>query len=306
MLRGTLQVLNDLDTIAGTNTITAVANPVISSYTQDATFMLIPANDNTGATTLNIDTVGAGAVKLGGAALAGGELQAGVPVILQVTATTPVFEIVGYHGGVFPDSLLVKEQTAAAADQAGYGQWWVRNDVPSTPMFSADDGTETILGTHLGTEVDATNGGSDDLASIDFTGIPSGIKKITIIFVGISTTGTSQIRFQLGDAGGIENASYLGSSFEIDTAPTGTGDTDGLGLEAAVNTAVLHGTATWELENATGFTWVGTGVFASSADGKVYLSASSKSLSAELTQVRITTTGGSDTFDAGVINIQFS
>ena len=101
MARGTLQVLNDLDTIAGTNTITAEANPTLTAYSQDATFMLIPANSTTGAATLNIDGIGAGAIQLNGAALTGGELQAGVPAILQVTATTPVYEIVG-NGAFMP------------------------------------------------------------------------------------------------------------------------------------------------------------------------------------------------------------
>ena len=83
-----------LTSVAGTNTVTATATPT-PAYTVGQRFTFIPANANTGAVTLNISSVGAGAVQLDGAALIGGELEAGTPVTVYVTAATPVFEIVG-------------------------------------------------------------------------------------------------------------------------------------------------------------------------------------------------------------------
>lgn len=82
-----------LTSVAGTNTITATATPT-PAYTVGQRFTFVPAVTNTGATTLNISSVGAGAVQLDGAALVGGELEAGMPVTVYVTAATPVFEIV--------------------------------------------------------------------------------------------------------------------------------------------------------------------------------------------------------------------
>lgn len=82
-----------LTSVAGTNTITATATPT-PAYTVGQLFTFIPAVTNTGAATLNISGVGAGAVQLLGAALTGGELQASLPVTVYVSATTPVFEIV--------------------------------------------------------------------------------------------------------------------------------------------------------------------------------------------------------------------
>ena len=89
-----------LTSVAGTNTITATATPT-PAYTVGQRFTFIPAVTNTGATTLNISSVGAGAVQFAGAALTGGELVVSVPVTVYVTAATPVFEIVG----VVPASL---------------------------------------------------------------------------------------------------------------------------------------------------------------------------------------------------------
>jgi hypothetical protein len=51
-----------LGSIAGTNTITAVAAPVIPAYAAGQLFSFIPANTNTGATTINIDSLGAKSV----------------------------------------------------------------------------------------------------------------------------------------------------------------------------------------------------------------------------------------------------
>lgn len=83
-----------LTSVAGTNTVTGTATPT-PAYTVGQRFTFIPAVTNTGAVTLNISSVGAGAVQLDGAALIGGELEAGRPVTVYVTAATPVFEIVG-------------------------------------------------------------------------------------------------------------------------------------------------------------------------------------------------------------------
>ena len=86
-----------LTSVAGTNTITATATPT-PAYTVGQRFTFVPAVTNTGATTLNISSVGAGAVQMNGAALTGGELVAGAAVTVYVTATTPVFEIVQSTG----------------------------------------------------------------------------------------------------------------------------------------------------------------------------------------------------------------
>ena len=45
----------------------------------------------------------------------------------------------------FGDPIFIDEQAAAIADIAGKGQWWVRNDVPNTPMFTDDAGNDFEL-----------------------------------------------------------------------------------------------------------------------------------------------------------------
>jgi hypothetical protein len=151
-----------------------------------------------------------------------------------------------------------------------------------------------------GTEQASTSG-----TSIDFTGIPSWAKKIIIQFVGVSTNGTSNLLIQLGDGGGIETAGYLGASSVINTAVATSNFTAGFGFAIGAAAAVVHGSLTLTLEDSAQFTWVATGTLAESNTAEMALTAGSKSLSAALDRVRITTAGGADTFDAGAINVLY-
>ncbi len=153
-----------------------------------------------------------------------------------------------------------------------------------------------------GTAVTAATGSPTE---IDFT-IPSGVKKFTVSFVGVSTSGTSGPRFQIGDAGGIETSGYLGGSVNIaSSAQSGSTYTNGLGMSHLSGSAVLHGLCTWVLVDAATNTWAANGNWNRSDTAYGFISAASKSLSSELTTLRVTTSGGSETFDAGEINIQY-
>ena len=154
-------------------------------------------------------------------------------------------------------------------------------------------------GITLGTAVASTSG-----TSIDFTSIPSGTKRITINFAGVSTNGTSNMLVQLGDSGGIENTGYISGT----TNDNGTRATSTAGFIIQSVTAagdVMSGRVTLELLNASTFKWVSAGQMCETGSGLDGESGGSKSLSAELDRVRITTVGGTATFDAGEINITY-
>ena len=171
-------------------------------------------------------------------------------------------------------------------------------------MFTDDEGQDFDISqpTTLGTEQATTSG-----TSIDFTGIPSGVKKITIMFVGVSHDGTSDYLVQLGDAGGIEATSYLSTVWwQVSASNSLAVDTAGFGLTGSVDAnTTIHGTLHLHLEDSANFTWVASGVLMTNDTTRLMNSAGSKSLSAELTQIRITSVSA-DTFDAGAINIQYS
>ena len=151
----------------------------------------------------------------------------------------------------------------------------------------------------LGTEQASTSG-----TAIDFTGIPAGTTQIVLMLEAVSTNGVSNLLFQLGDAGGIENTGYISSCSTLVPTVTTATSTVGFIMPFAAATWNVHGPYIFILKDSTNFTWVGKGNFCEdgSADGMV--SAGSKSLSAVLTQLRITSVSA-DTFDAGSINITY-
>lgn len=142
--------------------------------------------------------------------------------------------------------------------------------------------------------------------AIDFTSIPSWVKTITISFAGVSTNGTSNMLFQLGDSGGVENSGYLGTgASQSGGGSTYTNFTAGFGVPDIVAAGVYHGSVVLTLISAAAFTWAASGQLGTSNAGGIYTITGSKSLSATLDRVRITMANGTDTFDAGVINILY-
>ena len=173
----------------------------------------------------------------------------------------------------------------------------------TTLTLPTSSGTVTVAGVNSnivsGTAVASTSG-----TSIDFTSIPSWVKRITVMFTGVSTSGTSNWLIQLGDSGGVENTGYVSGSTSTTTSSGISTSTAGFILRFGNASCAGNGSAIFN--PLSGNVWVGQGAFydASGTQGIVTLSGS-KTLSDVLTQVRITTVSGTDTFDAGSINILY-
>jgi hypothetical protein len=152
-------------------------------------------------------------------------------------------------------------------------------------------------GISSGTAVASTSG-----TSIDFTGIPSWVKRITVMFAGMSLSGTSLPQVQLGDSGGVETTGYSGRVY--DTASGNNAGTTGIILSSdGSNASVYVGTLTINLLNSN--QWVAIGILSRTDSTNQYYTAYSKTLSDVLDRIRITTVNGTDTFDAGSINILY-
>jgi len=144
--------------------------------------------------------------------------------------------------------------------------------------------------------------------TITFTGIPSWVKRITVMLYNCSTSGTSGYKMTLGTASGLETSGYLGnndSSSGSDATNLSSSFliTPSTALSAA---SVLQGRV--EFVNITGNVWVGvaqTGRSDGTGTGSSFYTAGSKALSGVLTQLQISTGNGTDTFDAGTINILY-
>ena len=144
--------------------------------------------------------------------------------------------------------------------------------------------------------------------AVDFTSIPSWVNRVTLLFSSSSTNGTSVPIVQLGDAGGFETSGYTGNvsvgsngvAWTVGATPA-----SGFGLSTS-NAAGSVYTGKLVLDRINGNEWVASGDWAqTTATISTHLLTGAKTLSATLTQIRLTTVGGSDQFDAGTVNVSY-
>ena len=153
----------------------------------------------------------------------------------------------------------------------------------------------------LGTEQATTSG-----TSIDFTGIPSGVKRITVMYAGITMNASANLLIQIGDSGGIEITGY--ASAAGDYVPTANHTSSTAGFVCSGSTTygsnAARGVIVLNLEDASDFSWVAQ-CSGSGSQPNTFAGTGNKSLSAVLDRVRITTVAGTSTFTAGSINILY-
>lgn len=165
----------------------------------------------------------------------------------------------------------------------------------------------TITGTSVrgvitsGTAVASTSG-----TAIDFTGIPSWVKRVTVMFNGVSTNGTSDLRLQVG-SGSVTTAGYASSvcrcgaaaNFYVQSASAAAFQLTNSFLAADVQFGQIV------IANITSNTWTLSANISSLTANSQCLAAGSIALTGTLDRIRITTANGTDTFDAGSINILY-
>jgi hypothetical protein len=186
----------------------------------------------------------------------------------------------------------------------GNGTSAVTTVSPSTSgNVLTSDGTSWTSATGAYALTSGTAQASTSGTSIDFTSIPSWVKRITVMFSDVSTNGTSLIRLQLGDSGGIETTGYTGAASYIGNGSGGGLSTDGFD-SFDDSSAANSRSGSLVFSNISSNTWVLAGSYLYAAGRQVIFNGT-KTLSGTLDRVRITTVNGTDTFDAGSINILY-
>jgi hypothetical protein len=165
----------------------------------------------------------------------------------------------------------------------------------SSPDYEVDGVTGQLYPIVRGTAVTASG------TSVDFTGIPSWAKRITVMFSGVSTNGTSGLLLQIGN-GSLATTGYASQAW----SSTGSGViTTGFALTNGFAAAItISGVIT--IANM-GDTWASAAVLAITSATSIATQAAGNSPSglSSIDRVRITTVGGANTFDAGTINILY-
>jgi hypothetical protein len=164
----------------------------------------------------------------------------------------------------------------------------------------------TASGITSGTAVASTSG-----TSIDFINIPAGVKRVTVMFNGVSTSavGTSPVLVQIG-SGSISSSGYISYAGVITNTNTTSVSNYTAGFAVTLsmgNPSIIYGQAILTLISSN--IWVYSSVFGG-LDGASSVvtrhgGGTSPNLSGTLDRVRITTVNGTDTFDAGSINILY-
>jgi hypothetical protein len=172
------------------------------------------------------------------------------------------------------------------------GQVLVSQAVGSVPVWGS--------GLVSGTSIASTSG-----VSVDFLNIPSWVKRVTVMFNGVSTNGTSNILVQIGNTT-FQTSGYSSSAVAVTGGGTGYAtSTAGLVVFNDLATDVKQGAFVLTLQ--TGTTYVCTHTFSGPSGRNIIFwgSGVSPSVGSAIDRIRITTVNGLDAFDAGSINILY-
>lgn len=151
----------------------------------------------------------------------------------------------------------------------------------------------------LGTAQATTSGTAINLD----TAIPSWVRRITIAYQGVSLSGSAHTIIQLG------SGSFTTTGYASTGAYAGTGNQ--AGVASATNGLIAHGgSPTNALTGTMTIVFMGSNLWVASHSGSLNTSigvmgAGSITLGGTLDRIRITTTNGTDAFDAGSVNILY-
>ncbi len=227
------------------------------------------------------------------------DFSAAVAATASVTANTAKVSNATHTGDVTgATALTIANDAVTNAKAANMAVNTIKGRISSgtgDPEDLTAEQVRTIIGATgitFGTIAATTSG-----TAVEFTSLPAGIKRISIILKGVSTNGNSRQIIQLGTSSAYLTSGYNGGA-------TGTANT--VGFITHYNQASAdehHGLITLVRLGSGNNNWIMTGLVSRETNTEVSENAGSVDLGGELTRLRLTTEGGSNTFDTGSMNI---
>jgi hypothetical protein len=240
----------------------------------------------------------------------------GTTVVLAIGATAgDLIETISFYvssvlnaipatAGSVVSSYIANDAVGSAQISAGaVGTSEIASSVTlTTPTLSSPviSGTPTGVGVLTSDTAKTATG-----TAVDFTDIPSWVRRITVMVNGVSTNGSSNLLVRVG-AGSIQITSYDATAAQGDNAASVTSirNTSGF-IFTATNAAANLWYGNMTITSFGSNIWTETGALGRSVANNAQWSAGGVALSGTLDRVRITTVNGTDTFDAGSINILY-
>lgn len=268
-------VVNTTYTFSGTDTITSSK---LNNIIDDTTF----TSDAIQGTTLQVVSTGKLAVSAGG-------------VTSNELASNSVTTAKILDSNVTTAKIADSNVTTAKIADANVTVDKLASDAVTTVKILDANVTPAKLSQPLtlSTAQNSTSG-----TSIDFTSIPSWVKRVTITLNGVSTNGSSSLVIRIG-SGSITTTGYssIAGDYNGNSAITTTGF-----ILQRINAASYLNTGVVTLTKLTGDTWIAAGVigntdYSNTCSGSI-------ALSGAIDQVRVTSITP-NTFDAGSINIMY-
>jgi hypothetical protein len=166
-------------------------------------------------------------------------------------------------------------------------------------VLSGTNGVQDNSGAFVAATAQTASG-----SSVDFTGIPSWVKRITVTMTDVSFAAGGQARIRLGTSGGLVSTGYTTTNTVLQNTPTiGLGSiTDGINTIATTAAATVA-TGQFIIVNVTGNTWQSSGFVSRLADNITLMTTGYIALSGTLDRLSLVAT--TSTFDAGTINILY-
>lgn len=225
----------------------------------------------------------------------------GLPLVTKGAGANPAFEALGVSAGgtgltsfAAGDILYASGATTLTKLAKGTALQTLRmNSGATAPEWA------TTSALNLATMQAATSG-----SSINFTGIPAGTKRIIMSLQEVSMSGTSSLRVQIGDSGGLETTGYVSASGTAGVASIT--DTSGFAFRSSAANVNWSGHIILTLMDASTNLWACSQNLITSGAGGTFFQygAGIKALSATLDRISILS-AGADTFDNGNVNIMY-
>lgn len=215
--------------------------------------------------------------------------QAANTILANVTGSTAVPTAVALSANTFLARSSSGNIAAKPITNFGFSLLDDADAAAARATLGITDGTIT-----LGTAQNTTSG-----TSINFTGIPSGVKKVTIMLKEVSTNGTSPLLLRIGNGSVITT----GYTSEASNRATDLTATNGFILHPSL-LAADKSTGVIVLNHFGSNIWISSGVVNRNPSA-ISMSAGQITLGGVLDRLTLTTSGGVDTFDNGSINISY-